>query len=143
MAATIRYDDVEVGTELPETSYPIQRRNLVRYCGASGDDNVIHWSERVAKAVGLPDVIAHGMFTMAQAGRLVTDWVGDPGAVVDYSVRFSRPVPVPDDDRGALLTVSGVVTEKQGDGLVLVALTARIADDTKVLAGATALVRLP
>ena len=142
MAATIRYDEVEVGTELPSASYPVQRRNLVRYCGASGDDNVIHWNERVAKAVGLPDVIAHGMFTMAETGRLVTDWLGDPGALVEYAVRFSRPVPVPDDDRGALLTVSGHVTEKRPDNLVLVALAATIADGTTVLQGATALVRL-
>ena len=142
MAARIRYDEVAVGTELPAGSYPIQRRNLVRYCGASGDDNVIHWNERVATAVGLPDVIAHGMFTMAEAGRLVTEWVGDPGAVVEYAVRFSRPVPVPDDDRGTLLSVTGRVTEKRGDNLVLVALTATIPDGTEVLQSATALVRL-
>ena len=142
MAASIRYDDVEVGTELPARSFPIQRRHLVRYCGASGDDNVIHWNERVAKAVGLPDVIAHGMFTMAEAGRLVTEWVGDPGAVVEYAVRFSRPVPVPDDDRGTLLSVTGEVTEKRPDNLVLVALTATIPDGTEVLQSATALVRL-
>ena len=77
-----------------------RRADLVRYAGASGDFNVIHWNERVATSVGLPDVIAHGMFTMALAGRVVTDWVGDPGAVLEYGVRFTRPVPVPDDDAG-------------------------------------------
>jgi len=70
------YDEVEVGTELPERTFPITRADLVRYCGASGDFNIIHWNERIAKAVGLPDVIAHGMYTMAVAGRTVTDWAG-------------------------------------------------------------------
>ena len=84
----------------------MRRLDLVRYCGASGDFNVIHWNERVAPSVGLPDVIAHGMFTMAIAVRVVTDWAGDPGAVVDYGVRFTRPVPVPDDDEGATVEVT-------------------------------------
>ena len=79
------------------------------YAGASGDFNPIHWNERFAKAVGLPDVIAHGMLTMASAGRIVTDWVGDPGAVIEYGVRFTRPVVVPDDDRGAAVEITGVV----------------------------------
>ena len=95
MTAKVNYDDVEVGTPLPAQTFQVQRVNLVQYCGASGDFNVIHWNERVAKSVGLPDVIAHGMFTMAEAGRVVTDWAGDPGAVVEYGVRFSAPVPVP------------------------------------------------
>src|SRR4051795_8305310 len=101
------YDDVEVGTTLPEQSFPVQRLNLVMYCGASGDFNIIHWNERIATAVGLPNVIAHGMFTMAEAGRVVTDWAGDPGAVLEYGVRFSKPVPVPDDDAGTKLSVTG------------------------------------
>ena len=111
------------------------------YAGASGDFNIIHWNERVATAVGLPNVIAHGMFTMAEAARVITDWVGDPGAVEEYGVRFSRPVPVPDDDKGADLVVSGEVTEKLGDGRVAVVLTARSGED-KVLSGARAVVRL-
>ena len=77
--ASQAYDDVEAGTEIAPVSYPATRLSLVKYCGASGDFNVIHWNERIAKAVGLPNVIAHGMFTMAQAGRFVTDWAG-PGA---------------------------------------------------------------
>ena len=135
------YDEVEVGTELPERTFPIQRVDLVRYAGASGDFNVIHWNERVAKAVGLPDVIAHGMLTMAEAGRLVTDWTGDPGALLSYTVRFSRPVVVPDDDRGATLVVRGVVEDKRDDGTVLVGLTATV-DGSKVLTAAKAVVRL-
>ena len=133
--------DVEVGTELPPQEFQIQRANLVQYAGASGDFNIIHWNERVAKLVGLPNVIAHGMLTMATAGRVVTDWVGDPGAVLSYGVRFSRPVIVEDDDRGATLQVSGVVEEKSEDGTVVVGLTATVNGD-KVLMGAKAVVRL-
>ena len=140
MAATVRYEDVEIGTELPTQDFPVQRVDLVRYCGASGDANVIHWNQRVAQAVGLPDVIAHGMFTMAQAARVVTDWVGDPGAVLSYGVRFSRPVVVPDEG-GTTLTVSGVVEDKLDDRCVRVVLTAKCGPD-KVLAGAKVVVRL-
>jgi acyl dehydratase len=143
MTATTRpgFDTVAVGDELPAVSYPVRRFDLVRYAGASGDFNVIHWNERVAKSVGLPNVIAHGMLTMATAGRVVTDWVGDPGAVVSYGVRFSKPVVVEDDDRGATLTVAGVVEEKNDDGTVVVGLTATVGGD-KVLMGAKAVVRL-
>src|SRR3954449_13631526 len=112
MTASVRYADVEVGTKLPEQTFPIQRVNLVMYAGASGDFNPIHWNERFATSVGLPNVIAHGMFTMAETARVVTDWVGDPGAVEEYTVRFSRPIPVPDDDKGAELIVGGEVAEK-------------------------------
>ncbi len=135
------YDDVEVGTALPAQSFPITRADLVRYCGASGDVNIIHWNERIAKAVGLPDVIAHGMYTMAVAGRTVTDWAGDPGALQEYSVRFSRPVVVPDDDGGAMLSVRGTVEDKREDGSVVVGLVATV-DDGKVLTNAKVVVRL-
>lgn len=141
MSANVRYDSVEVGTELPAQSYQIQRADLVKYCGASGDFNVIHWNERVAKAVGLPDVIAHGMYTMAEAGRVVSDWVGDPGAIEEYGVRFSAPVVVSDDDRGAAVEVSGVVEEKLDGNRVAVGLTAR-SGDAKVLTKARAVVQL-
>ncbi len=135
------YDEVEVGTELPTRTYPLRRVDLVRYCGASGDFNTIHWNQRTAQAVGLPDVIAHGMLTMAVAGRVVTDWLGDPGALEAYRVRFSRPVVVPDDDAGTELTVRGTVEDKLEDGRVVVGLTATVGD-SKVLAGARATVRL-
>ncbi|WP_017558069.1 MaoC family dehydratase [Nocardiopsis baichengensis] len=141
MTAAVRYDEVEAGTELGERTFPVRRVDLVRYAGASGDFNPIHWNDRTAKAVGLPGVIAHGMFTMAEAVRLVTDWVGDPGAVVEYGTRFSAPVVVPDDDEGAEITVSGVVKEKRGDNQVLVALTVR-SGGTRVLARPTVVVRL-
>ena len=136
------YDEVAVGDELPARDFQIQRINLVMYCGASGDFNVIHWNERIAKAVGLPDVIAHGMYTMAQAGRVVTDWAGDPARVTDYKVRFSKPVVVPDDDKGATLTVSGVVEEKLDGNRVVVGISART-HDGEVLTGARATVVLP
>ncbi len=136
------YDGVEAGTEIPAVSYPVSRLSLVKYCGASGDFNIIHWNERVAKAVGLPDVIAHGMFTMAQAGRFVTDWAGPRAVVTEFGVRFSSMVVVPDDDAGATIEISGQVEEKLADRKVAVALTAR-ADGTKVLTRARAVVRLP
>jgi acyl dehydratase len=132
---------VSVGDELPAEEYPIARVDLVRYAGASGDFNPIHWNERFAKSVGLPDVIAHGMFTMAAAVRVVTDWIGDPAAVVEYGVRFTRPVVVPDPD-GATLHVAGAVRTVRDDGLIDVDLTATV-DGQTVLARARALVRPP
>ncbi|WP_159941443.1 MULTISPECIES: MaoC family dehydratase [unclassified Nocardiopsis] len=137
----LRHADVEVGAELPERTFPVRRLDLVRYAGASGDFNPIHWNERFAKSVGLPDVIAHGMFTMAEAARVLTDWAGDPGCVVDYSVRFSAPVVVPDDDEGAEITVGGRVKAKNDDGTVDVLLTAR-SGGAKVLVQSKATVRL-
>ncbi|MFJ1599527.1 MaoC family dehydratase [Streptomyces sp. NPDC088261] len=141
MAAKIGYDDVEVGTELPAGSFPLTRATLVRYAGASGDFNPIHWNEKFAKEVGLPDVIAHGMFTMAEAVRVVTDWVGDPGAVVEYGVRFTKPVVVPNDDQGALVEVSAKVGAKLDENRVRVDLTATSAGQ-KVLGMSRAVVRL-
>lgn len=140
MSAQVKYDEVEVGTELPTQTYPVDRLNLVMYAGASGDFNPIHWRESFAKSVGLPDVIAHGMFTMAQGGRYVTDWVGDPGCVVDYGVRFSSMVVVPDEG-GATLEISGKIEQKLDDNKVVVAVTARSAGQ-KVLTRAKAVVRL-
>ena len=142
MTAQVGYDDVKPGIELAPASYPVTRLSLVKYCGASGDFNVIHWNERIARAVGLPNVIAHGMFTMAQAGRFVTDWAGPGAVVVDFGVRFSSPVVVPDDDIGATIEVSGTVEEKLDDNRVAVGLTAR-SGDAKVLTRARAVVRLP
>ncbi|KUN34296.1 dehydratase [Streptomyces longwoodensis] len=141
MTAKIAYDDVEVGTELPARTFPVTRDTLVRYAGASGDFNPIHWNERFAKEVGLPDVIAHGMFTMAEAVRVVTDWTGDPGAVVEYGVRFTRPVVVPDDDKGAVIEVTGKVAAKLEDHIVRVDLTVT-SGGQKVLGMSRAVVRL-
>lgn len=131
-----------VGTLLPPTSFPITRKDLVRYAGASGDFNDIHWNGRFAVEVGLPDVIAHGMYTMAVAGRVVTDWIGDPAAVEEYFVRFSKPVVVPNDGVGALVEVTGKVAKALDGGRVQVDLTVQSAGQ-KVLGKATAVVRIP
>ncbi len=135
------YQEIEVGTEIGPRQFQVTRADLVRYAGASGDFNPIHWNERVAKSVGLPDVIGHGMFTMALAGRFLTEWAGDPAAVTEYGVRFSAPVVVPDDDKGATLELSGIVTGKLDGNKVTVDVTAR-SGDTKVLTRARATVRL-
>ncbi|ANS67233.1 hypothetical protein SLINC_5009 [Streptomyces lincolnensis] len=141
MTAKISYSDVEVGTELPAQTFTVTRATLVRYAGASGDFNPIHWNEKFAREVGLPDVIAHGMFTMAEAIRVVTDWTGDPGAVVEYGVRFTKPVVVPNDDEGATVEVSGKIGAKLDDHTVRVDLTATSAGQ-KILGMSRAVVRL-
>ncbi|MGH3669041.1 MAG: MaoC/PaaZ C-terminal domain-containing protein [Pseudonocardiaceae bacterium] len=132
---------VAEGDELPGLRVRLTRADLVRYAGASGDFNPIHWNERVARQAGLPDVIAHGMLTMALANRMVTTWVGDPGAVVECAVRFTRPVVVPVGADGALLEISGKVAQRHDDGTAVVAITARCAAQT-VLGQATATVAL-
>ena len=138
----VKFSDVTAGAELAPASYPVSRLSLVKYCGASGDFNVIHWNERIARSVGLPNVIAHGMFTMAEAGRYVTDWAGDEAALVEFGVRFSSMVVVPDDDTGATIEVTGTVEDKLDDNRVVLALTAR-SGEAKVLTRARAVVRLP
>jgi acyl dehydratase len=132
---------VVAGTELPTQTYTVTRADLIRYAGASGDFNPIHWSQRVATSVGLPGVIAHGMLTMALASRALVTWAGgDPSAVTDYSVRFARPIAVPDDDEGTVLTVGGLVRSIREDGTAQVEITATCAGE-KVLAQAKAVVR--
>lgn len=108
------HESVAVGDGVPGRTLHVDRAALVHYAGASGDRNVIHWDERVARAVGLPDVIAHGMWTMGAAVEVVTDWVGDPARVVEYGTRFTRPVVVPADG-GADVEVSGVVRSVDAD----------------------------
>jgi len=130
----------EVGTELPSLTITLRREDLVRYAGASGDFNPIHWSDRMAAALGLPGVIAHGMLTMASAARVVTDWLDDPADLVEYGVRFTKPVVVPDDDKGATVTFSAKV-DKVADGLAEIDITA-IAGEDKVLGRARAVVRV-
>jgi acyl dehydratase len=134
------------GDELDPTTVRVTRADLVRYAGASGDFNPIHWSDRFAAGVGLPGVIAHGMFTMALAGRFVTAWAGGPAAVRGLSARFTRPVVVPDDDEGAGIelsgTVSGVTDGTDGPKVATVSVTAKF-DGRTVLGRATAEVLLP
>ncbi|WP_328990833.1 MaoC family dehydratase [Kribbella sp. NBC_01245] len=133
--------EIEVGTELPPLTVQLTRASLVRYAGASADFNPIHYSDRFAGAIGLPGVVAHGMLTMASAARVVTDWLGDPGRLIEYGVRFTKPVVVPDDDKGATLEISAKVAAINEDGTARIDITA-IAADEKVLGQARALVRL-
>ncbi|MFI7076736.1 MaoC family dehydratase [Micromonospora sp. NPDC049903] len=126
--------------ELTNQTFRVTRADLVRYAGASGDFNPIHWNDRFATKVGLPGVIAHGMFTMALVGRAVTAWAGGPDAVVDYNVRFTRPVVVPDDEQGTEIVVSAVVREVTEEGLTRLDITATCQGE-KVLSQARAIVR--
>ena len=132
--------DAAVGDALPTSTVTITRADLVRYAGASGDLNPIHWNERTAVDAGLPGVIAHGMFTMALAARHVADWAGDPTAVTAFSTRFTKPVVVPDDEAGATVELGGKVTARDDDGVLTVSVTAK-ADGKGVLGKAVATVR--
>jgi acyl dehydratase len=138
---TVQLSDLEVGAPVPAQSFDIQRVSMVRYAGASGDFNPIHWSEEFATNVGLPNVIAHGMLTMAIAARVVTDWIGDPGAVLDYGVRFTRPVVVPYDS-GAKLEVSGKVRSIDAEAGTAVLDVIATVDGQTVLAQSRVTVRL-
>ena len=109
---------IEVGTILDEKIFYIDRAMLKAYADASGDQNSIHQNEGFALSVGLPNVIAHGMLTMALVGKFVTDWSGGSAAVKEFSARFQKPVIVPADLK-VDLTVSGVVTEVVGDRITI------------------------
>ena len=118
----VRFEDLEKGQDIGLRTVELSRASLVRYAGASGDFNPIHWNERFAQSVGLSGVIAHGMLTMGTAVQLVSDWVGDPGAIVDYQTRFTKPVPVADAPGGEnpdtptnALTISGKVGALNGE----------------------------
>ncbi|MEV8184075.1 MaoC family dehydratase [Specibacter sp. NPDC078692] len=144
MTATVNIADLAVGTEIGSRTLEISRADLVKYAGASGDFNPIHWNERFAREVELPGVIAHGMFTMGAAVQLVTDWIGDPGAVVSYGTRFTKPVPVADLDGepGAVVEVAGVVGALDSDaGTARIDLTVTL-DGQKVLVKSQAVVRV-
>ena len=99
------------GMVLGSLTVRLTREQLVRYAGASGDFNPIHFSDHFATALGLPGVIAHGMLTMGMALRVVTDWAGDPARIMSYSARFTRPVVVPDDADGAEVTFTATVVD--------------------------------
>ena len=119
------------GDSLPEQTYTVTRADLVRYAGASGDFNPIHWSDRVASSVGLPGVIAHGMFTLALAARALDTWAGETGRVRELGCKFTKPVIVPDDDTGAQVRVRGTVKQVTDDA-VHISLEVTCGDD-KVL----------
>lgn len=126
------------GTVLEGQRYRVRRADLIRYAGASGDFNPIHWSDRIATAVGLPGVIAHGMFTLALAARAVATWT-DGAEVVEFGAKFTNPVLVPDDDTGAEVLVGGTV-KSVADGLVTITMEVTCAGQ-KVLGMPKAVVR--
>ena len=99
--------DTSVGDTIESRTIAVARDTLVAYAAASGDQNPIHQDEQFARSVGLPDVIAHGMWTMGAAGSVVEEWAGDGGRVVEFGTRFTKPVVVPQD--GGAVEVSGVV----------------------------------
>ena len=133
--------ELTVGQDIGSRSIDVTRTDLVKYAGASGDFNPIHWNERVATEVGLPGVIAHGMWTMGAAVTVVEDWAGDPGAVVDYGVRFTRPVPVPDPGAATVAVTATVGALNPEAGTARVDLTVTC-DGARVLGKAQAVVRL-
>lgn len=132
--------ETTVGQELPVLRVRVTRSTVVRYSGASTDFNEIHFSDRHARAIGLPGVVAHGMWTMGAGLKVVTDWIGDPGRVLSYFVRFTRPVMVPDTDEGTEVRYTGTVTAV-ADGVATVSITATCGDEA-VLGAAKAEVRV-
>jgi acyl dehydratase len=137
----INIASLEVGQEIGSIEYRLTRDSLVRYAGASGDFNPIHYRDDIAKAVGLDGVLAHGMLTMGAAVQVAINWIGDPGRIVDYGVRFTKPVFV-DATKGAVLIVSGKVGEIDVENsIVRIDITASCAD-VAVLGKAQARVRI-
>ncbi len=137
----INIASLEVGQVIGTTEFLLTRDSLVRYAGASGDFNQIHYRDDVAAAVGLPGVLAHGMLTMGAAVQVAVDWVGNAGAIVDYQVRFTKPVVV-DPVNGAVLVVTGKVGEIDAENNVVRIDLEAVFEDTKVLGKAQARVQL-
>ena len=137
----INLASLEIGQEIGTSEFLLTRDSLVRYAGASGDFNSIHYRDDVAKAVGLPGVLAHGMLTMGVAVQVVVDWVGNAGAIVDYQVRFTKPVVV-DPVEGAVLVVTGKVGEIDAENKVVRIDLDAVFEDNKVLGKAQARVQL-
>lgn len=141
------FEELETGLEIGRREIPVTRTDLVKYAGASGDFNPIHWNNDFAVSVELPGVIAHGMFTMGAAVQLVVDWAGDPGALVDYQTRFTKPVPVSDttgtDAPGAVLEVVGTIGALDAEARTARVDLAVTCAGQRVLTKAQAVVRLP
>jgi acyl dehydratase len=140
------FNELSAGQDIGSRTIEVTRTDLVKYAGASGDFNPIHWNEAFATGVELPGVIAHGMFTMGSAVQLVSDWAGDPGAVVDFQTRFTKPVLVTDttgtQEPGATIEVSGTIGKLDADaGTARVDLTV-VSAGQKVLMKAQAVVKL-
>ncbi|TFB56615.1 acyl dehydratase [Cryobacterium sp. TMT1-19] len=139
--ATPRLADLTVGDVVAEGTFPLTRDSLVHYAGASGDFNPIHYRDDVAVSVGLPGVLAHGMLTMGFAVQPVVAWVGDPGRIVDYQVRFTRPVLVPADGAAVVTVVAKVGAIDTDAGVARIDLIVSSGEVT-VLGKAQARVRL-
>ena len=137
----INIASLEVGQVIGSAEILLTRDSLVRYAGASGDFNQIHYRDDVAAAVGLPGVLAHGMLTMGAAVQVAVDWVGNAGAIVDYQVRFTKPVVV-DPVKGAVLVVTGKVGEIDSENNVVRVDLEAVFEDNKVLGKAQARVQL-
>ena len=136
------FGSVKVGDTLPERVITLTRADLVNYAGVSGDLNPIHWDDEIAKQVGLDCAIAHGMLTMGLGGGYITAWVGDPGAVTEYNVRFTAVVPVPNDGKGAEVVFNGRVKSADPETkTVTIALTATT-DGKKIFGRAVASAKL-
>ena len=129
----------QVGDALPARDFAITRADLAAYAAASGDHNPIHQDEQIARAVGLPGVIAHGMVTLALVARAVTEWAGGPGRIEELSARFTRPVVVPAEG-GATVRVAGEVRAIE-DGIVTLGLVVTCGEET-VLGNPRAVVRV-
>jgi acyl dehydratase len=137
----INIASLELGQVIGTEEFHLTRDSLVRYAGASGDFNPIHYRDDFAQSVGLDGVLAHGMLTMGAAVQVAVNWVGDAGKVIDYGVRFTKPVFVDAAD-GAVLVVTGKIGEIDAEnGEVRIDLTATF-NDTVVLGKAQARVRL-
>ena len=138
--------ELSAGQEIGSRTIEVTRTDLVKYAGASGDFNPIHWNEAFATGVELPGVIAHGMFTMGAAVQLVSDWAGDPAAVVDYQTRFTKPVLVADTTgtgaAGAVIEVSGAIGALDAEARTARVDLAVVFDGQKVLMKAQALVKV-
>ncbi|WP_154606046.1 MULTISPECIES: MaoC family dehydratase [Arthrobacter] len=140
----MNFSELTLGQEIGSRTLEISRADLIKYAGASGDFNPIHWNDRFAREVELPGVIAHGMFTMGAAVQLVTDWVGDPSAVTAYGTRFTKPVPVADlaGAPGAVVQILGVIGALNAEASTARVDLAVTLDGQKVLVKAQATVRV-
>ena len=137
----INIASLEVGQVIGTEEFHLTRDSLVRYAGASGDFNPIHYRDDFAQSVGLDGVLAHGMLTMGAAVQVAVNWVGDAGKVIDYGVRFTKPVFVDDQD-GAVLIVTGKIGEIDAENEIVRVDLNVVYNETTVLGKAQAKVRL-
>ena len=137
---SVKFEDLEIGQTVGSLEFLLTRDSLVRYAGASGDFNPIHYRDDVAASVGLPGVLAHGMLTMGAAVQVAVNWIGDSGRIADYQVRFTKPVVVHPTD-GAVLIVSGKIGALDAEARTARVDLAATFNETAVLGKAQAVVR--